>query len=265
MEKSKFQQRIDEAMKAKELANVPMIDSANINERPNSSGAGFMSKDGLLSQGIQDLNDTDLIKKFQEAPERLTPDENNIEDFYRNGIPNPVPIDFINIEHKLEFTKAGINTMEDFRKLLSYLEVKPKFDVKTIKPDQSVTNSDKDCLVIHKDLLKGVDDYSTDEVYHFISNVMPAAANLFRSKDKDYNGSWQNKGILSAQSNFERKVDRVVAQFYNGTMTSSNVENIADTFIDSAMYSFMYLFLMYKKSPEIKQQVDKFIEQYGKD
>lgn len=120
-------------------------------------------------------------------------------------------------------------------------------------------------MEIKDDLLKGIEGYTTEEVFAFIKKLNNANANLFLAKDKAYNGSWQNRGVLSAELNFERKVDRIISQFYSGSITSGKedtVENIADTFIDMANYSLLYLFLLYKKDNNIKIIVDNHIKQY---
>lgn len=119
-----------------------------------------------------------------------------------------------------------------------------------------------DALVIPKEFIKPLPNYATKEVAEFIDKVSRASVNLFSQKDVDYNGSWQNKGILSVQMNFERKVDRINAQFYNGTMVSSKGENIADTLIDASTYSLMYTFFLYKNDPNVKKQVDEFLSKY---
>lgn len=88
---------------------------------------------------------------------------------------------------------------------------------------------------------------------------------LFASKDAAYGGSWQKRGLLSSQMNFERKVDRILEQFYNGTITEESNENIADTLIDNAIYSIMYLYFLAEKVPMVKKQVTEFIEKHSKD
>lgn len=114
-------------------------------------------------------------------------------------------------------------------------------------------------LVITADLLESLKDYDTEEVAQFMEKLFPAMIALFRNKDKNYGGSWQNKGIFSAHSNFERKIDRINTQFYNGTITEKTNENISDTFIDNSIYSMMYLFFLARKLPEVKAEVEKFI------
>lgn len=118
-------------------------------------------------------------------------------------------------------------------------------------------------LIITAELLQPLPNYETEKVAQFMEKVMPAMVALFRSKDINYGGSWQNKGILSAQLNFERKIDRVNAQFYNSTITSVTNENIGDTMVDTGVYPVMYLYYLYNKLPHVKQWVDNFINQYN--
>lgn len=117
-------------------------------------------------------------------------------------------------------------------------------------------------LTIPSELMASLSDYKTEEVAQFMEKIFPAMMKLFREKDVNYNGSWQQRGVLSAQMNFERKVDRINAQFYNGTISARTNENISDTLIDNGVYSLMYLFLLYNKVPVVKQQVDEFIHKY---
>jgi hypothetical protein len=122
----------------------------------------------------------------------------------------------------------------------------------------------QDGIHISKDMMQAIEKYDTFEVSAFMRRIMPAMVNLFESKDINYGGSWQKRGILSAQMNFERKIDRINAQFYGGTITSASNENIADTFVDAAVYELMYLFFLAYKNPMIKKQVDDFISQNTK-
>jgi len=117
-------------------------------------------------------------------------------------------------------------------------------------------------LVLPGDLILPIENYSTTDLTNWMSKLQSPIINLVTEKDKNYNGSWANRGILSAQLNFERKIDRINAQFYNGTIHQRTNENITDTFIDNSVYSLFYLYLLSKKRPEIQGQVAKFIEQY---
>lgn len=116
-----------------------------------------------------------------------------------------------------------------------------------------------DKICFDKELLKPLSDYTTEDVAEFMETMFPEMIKLFREKDKNYNGSWQQRGLLSAQLNFERKTDRIAAQFNNGTITSDTNENIADTLIDTSLYSLMYLFFLYKKSRNVHDQVEEFL------
>lgn len=120
-------------------------------------------------------------------------------------------------------------------------------------------------LVIKYDLMAPLPNYSTEEVKAFMAEMFPKMMELFASKDKAYGGSWQKRGLLSSQMNFERKTDRILEQFYNGTITEESNENIADTFIDNAVYSMMYLFFLSEKVPMVKQQVTEFLTKQIKD
>lgn len=119
-------------------------------------------------------------------------------------------------------------------------------------------------IVIPKKLLLPIDNYSTQELADFVTKLQEPLVELFKEKDKNYNGSWMNRGIMSAQSNFERKIDRINAQFYNGTISNITNENIGDTLMDTSIYSLFYLFYLYKKVPNVKLQVDEFITKYTK-
>lgn len=119
--------------------------------------------------------------------------------------------------------------------------------------------NEKGDLVIPKEMLESIEMYTTDNAYLFLTKVSEAICVQFSEKDADYGGSWQTDGLPSVHFNFKRKVDRVITQFKNGTMTSGNGENIADTLIDMATYSMMYLFYMYEKDDKVRKFVDDFI------
>jgi len=125
-----------------------------------------------------------------------------------------------------------------------------------------MTNKD---LVIKYDLMNPLANYSTEDVQKFMQDMFPKMIELFVSKDKNYGGSWQKRGLLSSQMNFERKVDRILEQFYNGTITEESNENIADTFIDNAIYSVMYLYFLSEKVPMVKEQLNNFLTKQIKD
>lgn len=117
-------------------------------------------------------------------------------------------------------------------------------------------------LLIKAEMVQPIPDYDTKEVAEFIEKLSRAGKKLFIDKDTDYDGSWQNRGLFSVQANFERKVDRINSQFYNQVMVGESNENISDTLIDLSMYSFMYLFYLYKTVDVVKEQVDKFLQSY---
>jgi hypothetical protein len=115
-------------------------------------------------------------------------------------------------------------------------------------------------LVISKNLINPVENYSTGEVYTFMKNICASMCELFKKKDIGYGGSWQNRGVLSAQLNLERKMDRVKSQFDTGKIFEhNNVENIADTLIDNAVYSLMYLWFLSEKDTSISEFLIKFM------
>jgi len=118
-------------------------------------------------------------------------------------------------------------------------------------------------LVIPKEMIKPVENYSTEEVVEFMRAVTDAMCNLFESKDKAYGGSWQQRGILSAHLNLERKMDRVNAQFESGQIfDENNIENIADTLIDNAVYSLMNLWYHSRKRKSVGDFVVDFVNKY---
>jgi len=118
-------------------------------------------------------------------------------------------------------------------------------------------------LVIPKEMIKPVENYSTEEVAEFMRAVTDAMCNLFQGKDKAYGGSWQQRGILSAHLNLERKMDRVNAQFESGQIfDENNIENIADTLIDNAVYSLMNLWYHSRKRKSVGDFVVDFVNKY---
>jgi hypothetical protein len=119
----------------------------------------------------------------------------------------------------------------------------------------------KNDLILKAEMLKPIDNYSTEEVADFMAMMYPKMVTFFASKDINYGGSWQKRGLLGVEANFERKIDRIEAQFYNGTITKETNENIADTLIDNAIYSMMYLFFLSNKLPHVKEEINKFLTQ----
>lgn len=120
-----------------------------------------------------------------------------------------------------------------------------------------------DDLVINKVFLEPIEGYSSEEMEKEMIRIAALAMRIFRSKDKDYKGSWQRRGILSAQMNFERKTDRVVAMFNQGALTTTNTnENIVDTFVDTSVYSLLYLVYLCKKDPNVRKQLDELARRY---
>lgn len=118
-------------------------------------------------------------------------------------------------------------------------------------------------LMIPKEFIEPIEPYSTEEVHTFLRSVSQRMCDLFKEKDKAYGGSWQQRGVLSAQLNLERKMDRIYKQFEEGGMfKDEQVENIADTLIDNAAYSLMYLWFLTKKSEPVNSQVKKFLSIY---
>lgn len=117
-------------------------------------------------------------------------------------------------------------------------------------------------VFIPKSMLLPIANYSTQRLADFVISLQGPMVELFKEKDKNYNGSWMNRGIISAQLNFERKIDRINAQFYNGTISHLSNENIGDTLMDTSIYSLFYLFYLYETVPSVKMQVDEFIEKY---
>jgi len=112
---------------------------------------------------------------------------------------------------------------------------------------------------IPRDMIAPVENYSTEEVAKFMRDVTDAMCNLFEKKDKAYGGSWQQRGILSAHLNLERKMDRVKSQFESGQIfDEDNIENIADTLIDNAVYSLMNLWYHGKKRESVRSFVEEF-------
>jgi hypothetical protein len=68
---------------------------------------------------------------------------------------------------------------------------------------------------------------------------------------------------LSAHLNLERKMDRVNAQFESGQIfDENNIENIADTLIDNAVYSLMNLWYHSRKRGSVENFVTDFINKY---
>lgn len=124
-----------------------------------------------------------------------------------------------------------------------------------------MSSNTKNDLVISFDMLKPIENYSTADVADFMKKMYPKMVELFATKDVNYGGSWQKRGLLGVEANFERKIDRIEAQFYNGTITNKTNENIADTLIDNAVYSMMYLYFLSNKLPHVKEEVDNFLTQ----
>ncbi len=117
-------------------------------------------------------------------------------------------------------------------------------------------------LLIKANMLEPLPDYETEDVAEFMEKIAEAMFKLFKEKDKDYDGSWQGRGLFSVQSNFERKVDRINAQFHKNVMTEGKGENIADTLIDASVYTLMYLYYMYNRDNRVKKQVDAMLQKY---
>ena len=118
----------------------------------------------------------------------------------------------------------------------------------------------QEVIIFRKDLLTGLENYSTAEVSDFLKQIFPKMIELFEKKDINYNGSWQKRGLLSAQLNLERKFDRLTAQFYNGTITSETNENILDTFVDLSIYQLLELYFLVKREKHVQEQLTEFLK-----
>lgn len=134
-----------------------------------------------------------------------------------------------------------------------------------METNKNIIETNKPDLVIPANMLEGLENYNTPEVTTRLKDMATAMVRQFKQKDADYGGSWQKDGIMSVHFNFKRKVDRVMAQFANGTMTSGKGENIADTLIDLATYSLMYAYYLENKNKNVKDFIDGFIEKFLND
>jgi len=120
-------------------------------------------------------------------------------------------------------------------------------------------------LVIKSHMIVPLSDYETEKVANFMDKINRASVAMFKKKDADYDGSWQNRGLFSIQSNFERKVDRVNSQFYGQITVGESGENVADTLIDLSNYSNMYAYYLYMTDSSVKKQIDEFLQSYLED
>ncbi|QQO97401.1 nucleotide modification associated domain 1 protein [Maribacter phage Molly_5] len=110
------------------------------------------------------------------------------------------------------------------------------------------------------EMLSKPEGYTTEKVAEFMTTVAPKMIKLFVEKDTDYNGSFANRGMISATLNLERKMDRVNSLFYSGRIADdSPSENIVDTYIDLANYALMNLWALGELSPAVKSQIEEFI------
>jgi len=120
----------------------------------------------------------------------------------------------------------------------------------------------KDLLIKAHSILP-IPDYDTAKVAEFMAKINKASVAMFREKDADYNGSWQNRGLFSIHPNFERKVDRINSQFFDQITVGESGENVADTLIDLANYSNMYAYYLYMTDETVKKQIDEFLQSYS--
>lgn len=108
----------------------------------------------------------------------------------------------------------------------------------------------EDFIHIPKNIMKPIKDYNSETMLLFLKAWTKAKTELYIEKDRQYGGSWQTDGFLSAYYNLKRKIDRVIQRFTNGNLwdfkSDSTGESTVDTFMDLENYSAMnaaFLFL----------------------
>lgn len=144
----------------------------------------------------------------------------------------------------------------------AYLAGQEKAIDRAIEMKKKMKTSKKSPLKIPRELIQPVSNYNTENVYEFMREVVIKLSELFKQKDKAYAGSWQARGVLSAQLNLERKMDRIRAQFESGAMfADQSGENITDTLIDNAVYSLLYLWYLNEKDEKVREFIKKFLEE----
>jgi hypothetical protein len=119
-------------------------------------------------------------------------------------------------------------------------------------------------IQIPASLMNPIPDYDSKLMRVFLEVYNSSKMDLFLEKDRQYGGSWQTDGYLSAYFNLKRKIDRVIQKFKNGTLwvftSDSTGEANIDTFMDLENYSAMnaaFLFFTCKDLPTFEAFVQK--------
>lgn len=102
-----------------------------------------------------------------------------------------------------------------------------------------------------KELLKGIENYDAKDIVKFMDIHHSVKKRIFKLKDKNYGGSWQQDGLLGAFLNWKRKIDRLLNMFKSGILfdSVSNISNetVNDTLLDCENYNTLFLYLMFRK------------------
>lgn len=109
--------------------------------------------------------------------------------------------------------------------------------------------TDKDNVGTHvmflKELLTPIKDYNFEP--DLVDKIEGVCKKIMIEKDKDYGGSWQKDGLLSAHMNLKRKFDRLHTIFLNGFSTEVADETVLDTLIDLRNYTTLYISFLTQK------------------
>ena len=109
----------------------------------------------------------------------------------------------------------------------------------------AIRNKDVEFVKFRKDLLEAIPGYKFD--LETIEKIERVCKQIMVAKDKDYGGSWQKDGLLSAHLNLKRKFDRLHNLFMSGFDTEVGDETVLDTLIDLRNYTTLYLKFLTKK------------------
>lgn len=148
--------------------------------------------------------------------------------------------------------------MEKIVKIVKDVLKTNKSDDVGVTAKNSIAAVREEFVVFPKEYFTDIENYKSADVVILMRKIQAASLNLFAIKDKDYDGSWQKDGLVSAFLNLKRKFDRLESQFKNGF--TGDAENIGDTLIDLQMYSLMNIYFLYEKDDQVKEFIDQFIE-----
>jgi hypothetical protein len=110
----------------------------------------------------------------------------------------------------------------------------------------------EEIVIFQKNILTPIPDYKLD--MELISRINSVCEEIMKDKDKDYGGSWQADGLLSAHLNTKRKWDRIQNLFMSGfDNTQVNDETILDTLLDLRNYVTLYISFLIRKDPNMSE------------